>query len=115
MPTPPIKKPKHYRGDDFRYSFRLEQYIDPDDPSLGTEPVDMTGWGAAVTDDQGGNWTASTPDATGVITLDLPAEDTVDPEVTVIEADCQLTDSTGFRRTYIKLVIALVDQVEAPA
>lgn len=111
MPVPPTKKVKHYRGDDFRYSFRVDQYVDPEDPSLGTEPVDMTGWTAEVESDPDLAFTISAPDATGVLTVDLPAEDTEDSNVESIEFDVKLTNTDPFRRTYVKVIIPLVDQV----
>jgi len=109
--VPPTKKVKHYRGDDFRYSFRLDQYVDPDDVSLGIQPVNMTGWSALVEADPDVTFTVSVPDATGVITVDLPAEQTEDGAVESIPFDVKLTDTTGFRRTYIKVILILIEQV----
>lgn len=111
MPVPAKKRVKHYRGDDFRYSFRLDQYIDPNDTSLGTQPIDMTGWTATVESDPDVAFTVSSPDATGVINVDLPAAETENEAVSTIEFDVKLTNTEPFSRTYIKVTIALDDQV----
>lgn len=103
MPLPLKKKFKHYRGDDWRYSFRLEQPKDT--------PMDLTGWTTEVTVEGGYTVTSSTPDNTGVIVLSMTAEETDAVVEDLLTFDFQMTDTTGFRRTYLLAEIRLVDDV----
>lgn len=105
MPVPPKRSLKHYRGDDWRFTVRLEK-------PAGT-PVDLTGWSATVETDPDVTMTSSTPDATGVLTLDMPASETVLPNVPsdIISFDLLLIDPSGFKRTYLLGVVALQDEV----
>lgn len=114
MATPVKKKFKHYRGDDFRYVFRIEEYIDPDDPDAGTVPRDLTGWTAVPEADPDVTVTL-TPNplnSTGQIHVDIPAEDLGDDQVDIVYFDVQLIDTTGFRRTYLRAQMNLVAQVQ---
>lgn len=113
MPLPAKKKIKHYRGDDFRYSFRVEAYIDSSDPSAGTQPRDLTGWTANVESDPELNAAISPDplDATGVVTITIAAEDLDDTQPDEVEFDVQLVNPEGFRRTYVHVIMPLYAQV----
>lgn len=113
MPLPAKKKIKHYRGDDFRYSFRVEKYTDPNNPDAGTEPRDLTGWTAVVESDPELNATITPQplDITGVVTVTITAENLSDAQVAEVEFDVQLVNPDGFRRTYVHVIMPLYEQV----
>lgn len=105
MAVPVKKKFKHYAGDDFRYSFRLEQPADT--------PMNLTGWTAELrTEPAEVAMTISTPDNTGLIVVAMSGVETRDAEPeNVVIFDVALTDTTGFTRTYLKGTISLQQDV----
>lgn len=113
MPIPVKKRLKHYRGDDFRYQFRVEDYIDPDNPSAGTEPRDLTTytWVIEADPDLPTATVENSLDATGLISVYVSADDLDDGQQDRVSFDVQLIDSDNFRRTYVQVVLTLKEQV----